>query len=86
MRTRLLALIVVALAVAGAGALTAQSAQARTYYLYRASFSPSIAEEGSGVTVRFFNVDSDVRTLCSQLRPLGGLLDALVRGITRANP
>ena len=35
---------------------------------------------------RFFNVDSDVRTLCSQLRPLGGLLDALVRGITRANP
>ena len=35
---------------------------------------------------RFFNVDSDVRTLCSQLRPLGGLLDALVRGITRTNP
>jgi hypothetical protein len=29
---------------------------------------------------RFFNVDSDVRTLSSQLRPLGGLLDAAARG------
>jgi len=34
---------------------------------------------------RFFNVDSDVRTLCSQLRPLGGLLDALVHGVARSN-
>ncbi len=35
---------------------------------------------------RFFNVDSDVRALCNQLRPLGGLLDALVRGIARSIP
>jgi hypothetical protein len=34
---------------------------------------------------RFFNVDSDVRTLCSQLRPLGGLLDALVRSAARSS-
>ena|SRR2546421_948424 len=58
MRPRPLVLVAVAVVFAAAAVGVAPSAQARTFYLYQSSFSPSIAEEGSGVMVRFFNVDS----------------------------
>jgi hypothetical protein len=56
---RLWALLALAVVVSAVVALAAPaSAQARTFYLYRTYFSPGYAEEGSGVSVRFYNVDS----------------------------
>jgi plastocyanin len=56
---KLCGLVAVAVLVSAAVALAAPtSAQARTFYMYRNGFSPSVAEEGSGVTVTFFNMDS----------------------------
>jgi plastocyanin len=52
------AVLVAVVAAFALTAVAASSASARTFYVYRAAFSPSIAEEQSGVSVRFFNVDS----------------------------
>ena len=57
MRKRSTVLVAVVAALAFT-AVAASSASARTFYLYRTSFSPSVAEEQSGVSVRFYNVDS----------------------------
>jgi hypothetical protein len=59
LRTRLTALILAVAASLGVASLAApDDAQARTFYLYANGFSPSYAEDGSGVIVRFFNFDS----------------------------
>jgi hypothetical protein len=56
---KLWAILALAVLVSAAGALAAPtSAQARTFYVYRNYFSPGYAEEPSGVSVRFFNMDS----------------------------
>lgn len=58
-KPRLWGLLALAVLVSAVVALAAPaSAQGRTFYVYRSYFSPGYAEEGSGVTVRFFNVDS----------------------------
>ena len=54
-RSAVLVAVIAALALT---AVAASSASARTFYVYRNVFSPSVADEQSGVSVRFFNVDS----------------------------
>jgi plastocyanin len=68
MRKRALALAATAAACAATAAVAAPSAQARTFYLYHTSFSPSSVEEPSGVVVRFFNVDSVPHRIVSYQR------------------
>jgi hypothetical protein len=58
-KPRLWAILAAAVLVSAVVALAAPaSSQARTFYVYRNYFSPGYAEEGSGVSVRFFNIDS----------------------------
>jgi hypothetical protein len=64
---KLWALAVLAVLVSAAVALAAPaSAPARTFYVHRNWFSPGVAEDGSGVSVRFFNMDSVPHRIVSE--------------------